>query len=235
MTHKKKEDKKESDENVDKSSKIGTKGARDLAVKAIQALRAKKIKNAGFYISEPSCNEIYNHFVNTSILMNYQYSLKEDVFENDVSEEEKIEKSQKPNLLESMTFYTEDTLSEEQLKETNFYVKSALSCLYGRDLINTRGSIATPDVMEELIREVAGDSSLIKEIHMIKGKELEEQGLNMFYNVGKAAESEPRLMTVHYKGNPDSDTTDFAIVGKGLTYDTGGLDLKPYPYMKTMY
>ena len=70
---------------------------------------------------------------------------------------------------------------------------------------------------------------------MIKGKELEEQGLNMFYNVGKAAESEPRLMTVHYKGNPESDTTDFAIVGKGLTYDTGGLDLKPYPYMKTMY
>ena len=70
---------------------------------------------------------------------------------------------------------------------------------------------------------------------MIKGKELEEQGLNMFYNVGKAAESEPRLMTVHYKGNPESDTTDFAIVGKGLTYDTGGLDLKPYPHMKTMH
>ena len=81
--------------------------------------------------------------------MNYQYSLKEDVFEDDLSEEEKIEKSQKPNLLESMTFYTENTLSEEQLDETNFYVKSALSCLYGRDLINTRGSIATPDVMEQ--------------------------------------------------------------------------------------
>ena len=170
LTHKKKEDNKDSDESAEKSSKISTKEARDIAVKAIQALRTKKIKNAGFYISESSCNDIYNHFVNTSILMNYQYSLKEDVFEDDLSEEEKIDKSQKPNLLESMTFYTEDTLSEEQLKETNFYVKSALSCLYGRDLINTRGSIATPDVMEQWIREVAGDSQLVKEIQWLRTK-----------------------------------------------------------------
>lgn len=33
-------------------------------------------------------------------------------------------------------------------------------------------------------------------------------------------------MAVHYKGNPDSDKVDVALVGKGLTYDTGGLNIK---------
>lgn len=114
-------------------------------------------------------------------------------------------------------------------------MKSALCTLYGRDLINTRGSVANPDFMEERIREIAGDCTSVKEIHMIKGEELHAQGLNMFYAVGKAATSAPRLITVHYKGNPNKEETDFAIVGKGLTFDSGGLDLKPSPYMLDMY
>lgn len=59
--------------------------------------------------------------------------------------------------------------------------------------------------------------------------------MNLLYNVGKSAESEPRLVVVHYKGNPVSDDIELALVGKGITYDTGGLNIKGTGAMETMY
>lgn len=59
--------------------------------------------------------------------------------------------------------------------------------------------------------------------------------MNLFYNVGKGARSQPRCVMVHYQGNPDSDEIDLALVGKGVTFDTGGLNLKPTGFMEEMY
>ena len=51
--------------------------------------------------------------------------------------------------------------------------------------------------------------------------------MNLFYNVGKGAISQPRCVIVSYQGDPSRpDEVDFALVGKGVTYDTGGLNLK---------
>lgn len=60
--------------------------------------------------------------------------------------------------------------------------------------------------------------------------------MNLFYNVGKGAIEQPRCVLVHYEGNPDQpDHIDFALVGKGITFDTGGLNLKPTGSMEEMY
>ena len=59
--------------------------------------------------------------------------------------------------------------------------------------------------------------------------------MNLFYNVGKGAVVEPRCVVIHYRGNPDSQDVDIAFVGKGLTYDSGGLNLKPTGSMETMF
>jgi len=60
--------------------------------------------------------------------------------------------------------------------------------------------------------------------------------MNMFYNVGKGAVSQPRCVMVHYEGDPENpDNIDVALVGKGVTFDTGGLNLKPTGYMEDMY
>jgi leucyl aminopeptidase len=59
--------------------------------------------------------------------------------------------------------------------------------------------------------------------------------MNLFYAVGQGATSEPRCIVVNYKGNPDSDEVELALVGKGITFDTGGLNLKPTGYIEDMY
>lgn len=69
---------------------------------------------------------------------------------------------------------------------------------------------------------------------MVQGQQLVDENMNCFYNVGKSAESEPRLVLVNYQGNPDSQEY-IAFTGKGVTYDTGGLNLKGTGFMETMY
>ena len=59
--------------------------------------------------------------------------------------------------------------------------------------------------------------------------------MNLFHAVGKSATSEPRAIFVHYQGNKDSQEIDLALVGKGVTFDTGGLNLKPTGYIEDMY
>jgi len=85
--------------------------------------------------------------------------------------------------------------------------------------------------MENAIRK---DLPNIERVVIITGKELEEKGMNLIWNVGRGATVPPRMIAYYYKGNKDSDEVDLAIVGKGVTYDTGGLNIK-VASMEMMY
>lgn len=69
---------------------------------------------------------------------------------------------------------------------------------------------------------------------MLKGKQLPDEGMNLFWGVGRGASIPPVCVMINYKGRADSDEVDFAIVGKGITYDTGGLNIK-MQLMEMMY
>ena len=58
--------------------------------------------------------------------------------------------------------------------------------------------------------------------------------MNLFYGVGKGSIHKPVLINLTYKGNSESDKL-IALVGKGITFDTGGLHLKGYGNMEKMY
>ena len=223
------------DESKAKTPEKCAKAARSIGVKVMEALHGKKVRNATMHLSDCFSHESFNQFVNASVLMNYKYSKKEDIFEKDMSEQDKKDSTVHPQLLQNIQFCTPQSLSNKQIKDTEFYITAAKSTLYGRDVINTRGSEGNPDFLEDQIRGIAEGHNNISNIEVIKGDELATQGLNLFYNVGKAATSPPRLVNVYYKGRPECTITDYAIVGKGLTYDTGGLNLKPTGFMETMY
>jgi leucyl aminopeptidase len=121
------------------------------------------------------------------------------------------------------------------ISEGGFWNVAAKATKYARDLTNTRGSIATPDYMEEEVRKLVKDQASIKDFRIIKGQQLVDLGMNLFHNVGKGATSEPRCVTILYQGNPESKDIDIAFVGKGLTFDTGGLNLKPTGSIEDMY
>jgi probable aminopeptidase NPEPL1 len=91
------------------------------------------------------------------------------------------------------------------------------------DIVNAPPSDLGPDAYAKLIRktfEKRKHTSLTE----IKGEELLKSNLSGIYNVGRGSNEKPRLIVVDYK--PSSFKKTVVLVGKGLTYDTGGLSLK---------
>jgi aminopeptidase len=58
--------------------------------------------------------------------------------------------------------------------------------------------------------------------------------MNSFLTVAKGSDEDPRVLEVTYTGNPDSSDIDLVLVGKGITFDSGGISLKPGAGMKDM-
>jgi len=53
------------------------------------------------------------------------------------------------------------------------------------------------------MHEVVKGHDKVKEVRVLDADQLQELGMNLFYNVGKGAESQPRCVMVHYEGNPE--------------------------------
>lgn len=99
-----------------------------------------------------------------------------------------------------------------------------------RDIINTPPEDATPIKIAETAQKLAKKYKISCEIH--DEKKIANDGMEAFYSVGKGSVNPPRLIHLSYK--PKNPKAKIALVGKGLTYDSGGLSLKPASAMTTM-
>ena len=97
----------------------------------------------------------------------------------------------------------------------------------GRDLINLPANHLTPQGLEDESRALA--RAFGAKIRVVKGKALED-GFPAIDVVGRAAETPPRLIDIRWGSKGPAIT----LVGKGVTFDSGGLDLKPAGAMEIM-
>ena len=72
------------------------------------------------------------------------------------------------------------------------------------------------------------------EVHVLGVAELEALGAGALLAVARASEHEPRLLVAEWRGDPSRPGWDAALVGKGLTFDGGGLNLKTRPVIEKM-
>jgi leucyl aminopeptidase len=102
-----------------------------------------------------------------------------------------------------------------------------------RDLINEPAGEMTPRKMAEVSQRVAKQHGL--EVKVLGPKECEKLGMGMYLAVAQGSEEEPRFIHLTYrpKGKTPSRKT-IALVGKGVTFDSGGLSLKPSNAMEDM-
>lgn len=97
-----------------------------------------------------------------------------------------------------------------------------------RDLINTPASDMTPDALENAARDLATQFGAV--MNVISGSDLLAQNFPLIHAVGRASVSEPRLIDITW-GTSGPVVT---LVGKGVCFDTGGLNLKPGASMGIM-
>ena len=102
---------------------------------------------------------------------------------------------------------------------------------YARDLVNSPGYSLTPAVLAE--QALALGERLNLQIKVLDKAQLTEHGFGGILAVGKGSVNEPRFIVMEH-GAPGPDTPTICLVGKGLTFDSGGLSLKPADAMETM-
>ncbi|MDI3504192.1 MAG: leucyl aminopeptidase [Candidatus Cloacimonadota bacterium] len=101
-----------------------------------------------------------------------------------------------------------------------------------RDLVNEPANVINPESLADYARKAALQYGFSLEVHSIdKIKRLKMEAL---LAVGRGSKSEPKLIIMRYNGNPDKKNKLTALVGKGLTFDSGGYSLKPSNSMLNM-
>src|SRR5947207_4821417 len=99
-----------------------------------------------------------------------------------------------------------------------------------RDMINEPGSVAIPEYLAEAARKIAKESDL--DLKVWDEKKLEKDGYNGLLQVGRGSSHPPRLIRLAYRARKAK--AHLAFVGKGVTFDSGGISLKPAEKMFEM-
>lgn len=105
-------------------------------------------------------------------------------------------------------------------------------CNMARQLDNEPGNALTPSVFAERLTGIARGGGL--SVDVLDHKQLERLGMGMLLGVGRGSAEAPRLVAIRYEpaGAPASPV--LGLVGKGITFDTGGISIKPAADMDRM-
>jgi leucyl aminopeptidase len=101
-----------------------------------------------------------------------------------------------------------------------------------RDLVNGNALDVTPETFAAEARKLAKNHPTIKATVLNK-KQLEKEKMGLLLAVGSGSRIDPALVIIEYKGAPASKDLTM-VVGKGVTFDTGGINLKPTNFVEDM-
>lgn len=141
-----------------------------------------------------------------------------------------------PVMTEASLLMPEDvTPSQRAAVQTSTIAARAVA--RARDLVNQPPSRLTPSLFAETI-QAWGDSLSALRIEVLDRAACERAGMGLFLAVARGSDEEPRFIHLHYKPvtatTKTATTRTVALVGKGVTFDSGGLSLKTNEGMQDM-
>lgn len=101
-----------------------------------------------------------------------------------------------------------------------------------RNLGDLPGNICTPTYLAEQAKKLTKGQTKLN-VNVLEEKQMKELGMGSFLSVAAGSEQPAKLIVLEYKGGNKKDAP-VALVGKGITFDTGGISLKPGPAMDEM-
>lgn len=189
----------------------------DLITQMIATLQQTAASDIICLLPEVSCNKRsmawkIRHAVITSDAATYQFT-------------EFKSKKNTENKLQQMTFLVEKealATCKQAIKE-GVAIGKAMSM--AKNLENSPGNICTPKYIADAASKWAKKH---KNVHstILGEKAIEKLGMGAFLAVGKGSSNESQLIVLEYKGGKKSQKP-IVLVGKGITFDTGGISLKP--------
>ena len=110
--------------------------------------------------------------------------------------------------------------------------QSADGVFLARDLVTEPGNVKYPAA---IVSDIEGLAEVGIDVEILRRDRLAELGMGALLGVAQGSENEPFVAVMHWNGAPDgADQAPVALVGKGVTFDTGGISLKPSGGMEEM-
>ena len=203
-----------------KSDEFDAEKAREAAGEIACKLRDLGVKTIAIPTPSDAPSEMIQAATEGSLLALYQFNQHKTEGLDDVKE------------LDAVTFLISDADGKSVLDEA---VALGSAIAHGtnlaRDLSNQPGNKLTPTMLAEKAREVADSTGLSCEIFDLAA--LKEKGFGTLLAVAQGSEEEPRFIALEY--TPEGEKRETVVfVGKGITFDTGGISLKPGKGMEEM-
>jgi leucyl aminopeptidase len=186
---------------------------RPAAAAAVKTLKATKYKSAKVLVDN---KENIAAFVEGFVLGSYSF----DAYKT----------KKKDKTLKTLSFVYTQKDFKDAIEVFSKAVTTADATNFTRDLVNTAPDDLYPEIMAKKAKELAKENGL--ECNVLGKKELKKERCEAMLAVGRASRHDSKLIHLAYK--PKNAKKVVTLVGKGLTYDSGGLSLKPATSMVTM-
>lgn len=189
---------------------------REAAATAARELQDKRARTISFQVPEElDAHEMGQAISEGAILGTYRFS--------------RYKTRETLHELKGITITSDRTgLAVKRGAETGRMIAESVNLV--RDLQNMSPSELTPAAFADEVGRVAKKERLKAKV--LDKKQLEKQGFGGILAVGGGSENEPRLVTIEYV--PKNAKKTICVVGKGITFDTGGLSMKPSEHMLGM-
>lgn len=181
----------------------------------IPNLKSRKINS--LHIVIPSFTPFPGHFESDDYLIQ---TFVEGIHLGNYSFDKFKSKKAKEQNLKIFIHYSDSKKVKKIISRTNELMKSVF---FARDLVNEPAINLTPQEFAKRTKEELTKNKI--KVSIFNKNELQKRKMNAILAVGAASKHEPLMMILHYKPNPAK--RKIALVGKGVTYDSGGLSIKP--------
>ncbi|MGH1404701.1 MAG: leucyl aminopeptidase [Alphaproteobacteria bacterium] len=190
--------------------------------KICAALSGKNIENLEFY-ADNDLNGSGNFIAHIAL------GLAMRAYRFDIYRSKKNEENEE-KLLSSVHFVSFDSDAANQAYAPLAHMLEGM--FFARDLVNEPPNALYPDVYAKRIK--ADLKPLGVEVDILDEKKMKKLGMGAALAVGQGSDNLPRMVVMRWKGDKTSSEMPIAFVGKGVTFDTGGISLKPGAGMEDM-
>lgn len=165
-------------------------------------------------------------------ILHSKYNFTKYIGKAEKAKKEESKKYNKPKEEININIYVnekEEKIAKKGLKEAKLIVSSMD---YVRDIINEPSNVMYPETIANSYAEYLKGEDISVEI--LELEQIEKLNMQAFLNVARGSSKKPKLFVAKYMGDKNSNEV-LALVGKGITYDSGGLGIKPALSMSTMF
>lgn len=204
-----------------KEKELNLNNFRNALSKAVDEMKSNKVKEFGVLVPEfknIDFDQLVVAITEGAVLSNYFFGKYKSVKE-------------KLNFIDRVTL-VHDWKNEKEKFESLIEktIKICENTMLTRDLINENSDVATPEYIADIAKNVSTGKLTCR---IMDEKEIKDSKLGLITAVGQGSRFPPRMVIMEYNGD-ESSKEKTALIGKGITFDTGGMNLKPTGAIETM-